>query len=116
MRLNLQHIGVRSTDALDSWIENQILNLQPRLQIDEASVRLVRHHQTSPPFQVQVHLVTPGPDLLAEAQDHTLRAAWSKVMTQLRNRITHRIEKRTQRKKARGQPAGQRPSNGSPAH
>jgi ribosome-associated translation inhibitor RaiA len=83
MKLTLEHHHLRSTDELDSMIEERILALQSRLQIDEANVRLARHYETSPAFSVHIHLVTPGPDVLAEGRDHTLRAAIEKVMTGL---------------------------------
>lgn len=88
MKLTLQHLSIRSTNALDSWIEKQIFSLQPTLRIDEANVRLVRQTEASPAYSVHVHLVTPGPDVFAEGSDHTLQAAFMKVMTQLRNKIS----------------------------
>ena len=97
MMLTLQHFRVRSTDQLDGWVENRILSLQERLQIDEAIIRLECHPETSPPFAVHVHLVTPGPDVLAEGRDHTLRAAFGKVMAELQEKIGGREMKRTQR-------------------
>lgn len=100
MKLTLQHFAIRSTNALDAWIENQIFSLQPRLQIDEANVRVALRRELSPPYHVRVHLVTPGPDVFAEGNDHTLRAAFEKVMRQLREKITHRVRKRLQRAKS----------------
>ncbi len=100
MRLNLQHLNLRSLDRLDSWVENQILALGQARQIDEANVRLVRHENASPAYQVNVHLVTPGPDVFAESRDHTLRAAFAKAMAQLRETITSRTQKRLQRFKS----------------
>lgn len=99
MRLNLQHLNIRSSDTLDSWVEKQILALGQARQIDEANVRLVRLENASPAFQVNVHLVTPGPDVFAESRDHTLRAAFEKVMKQLRNKLTSRASKQVQRLK-----------------
>ncbi len=97
MRLNLQHLNIRSLDKLDSWVEKQIFALGQARQIDEANVRLVRLQNASPAYQVNVHLVTPGPDVFAESRDHTLRAAFAKAMAQLREQITHRTTKRLQR-------------------
>jgi len=94
MRLNLQHFSIHSTHELDSWIERQIFALAQLRQIDEANIRLVRHADASPAFHVKVHLVTPGPDVVAEGNDHTMRAAFSKVMVELRNKITTRVTKR----------------------
>jgi ribosome-associated translation inhibitor RaiA len=100
MRLNLQHLNLRSLDSFDSWVEKQILALGQARQIDEANIRLVRLENASPAYQVNVHLVTPGPDVFAESRDHTLRAAFAKVMKQLRDTITHRAAKRVHKMKS----------------
>ncbi len=100
MRLNLQHRNLRSWDALDSWVEQQILALGQARQVDEANVRLMRLENASPAYQVNVHLVTPGPDVFAESRDHTLRAALAKAINQLREQITRRASKRLQRIKS----------------
>lgn len=97
MKLNLQHYNLRSTHELDSHIEERIFALQPRLQIDEANVRLECRRESSPAFAVQVHLVTPGPDVFAERRDHTLRAAVEKAMQHIENKLAERAAKRRQR-------------------
>ena len=61
MKLTLQHFSIRSTNALDAWVEDRIFSLQPRLQIDEANIRLEHRREASPAYRVHVHLVTPGP-------------------------------------------------------
>lgn len=104
MRLTVQHHHIRSTDAVDAVIEERIIALQPRLEIEEARVRLEYRKEVSPAFRVQVHLVTPGPDLLAEGQDHTVRAAIAKVMASLEQKIGCRQLKRGQRIKSNLQP------------
>jgi len=100
MKLNVQHLNIRSLDTLDSWVENQILDLGRARQIDEANVRLIRRQDASPAYEVNIHLVTPGPDIFAESHDHTLRAAFSKAVAQLREHTTRRAGKRLQRLKA----------------
>jgi ribosome-associated translation inhibitor RaiA len=97
MKLTVQHHHLRSSDELDSLIENQILALQPRLQIDEANVQLECRHEESPSFGVRIHLVTPGPDVVAESRDHTIRAAVIKVMAVLKEKIGSRALKRARR-------------------
>jgi ribosome-associated translation inhibitor RaiA len=97
MKLSFKYFQVRSTNALDAWVEKQISGLQVHLKIDEAKIRLACEQEASPPFIVQVHLVTPGPDVFAEGRDHTLRAALAKVMAQLRNKISNRAARRLQR-------------------
>ena len=101
MKLTIQHKNVRSTNELDSWVEEQIILLQPALQIDEANISLARDFDASPAFQVKAHLVTPGPDVLAEGCDHTLQAAFHKVMESLRDKIGGRATKRQKRQKSR---------------
>lgn len=100
MKLTLQHLSIRSTNALDTWIEKQIFSLQPTLRIDEANVRLVHEAESSPAYRVHVHLVTPGQDVFAEGNDHTIQAAFAKVMAQLRSKIAGRTAKRVNRIKS----------------
>lgn len=97
MKMTIRHINVRSTDSVDSLVEDRILALQPRLEVEEARVRLERRHDLSPPFRVSIHIVTPGPDLQAEDQDHTLVAAIAKVMDALETKIAVREKKKTRR-------------------
>jgi ribosome-associated translation inhibitor RaiA len=96
MRLNVQHISVRSTDALDSWVERQLLALGQMRQIDEANVRLEHVREASPAYRVRVHLVTPGPDVFVESRDHTVRAAFTKAIEELNNTLIGRARKRQQ--------------------
>jgi ribosome-associated translation inhibitor RaiA len=96
MKLNLKHVRIRSTDALDSWVEKQILALGETRQIDEANIELAYHADASPGYEARVHLVTPGPDVFAESREHTIRAAFEKAMKQLRTTITHRAAKKVQ--------------------
>ena len=100
MRLNVQHLNIPALANLDAWVEKQIFALGRTRQIDEANIRLIRLENASPAFQVNVHLVTPGPDVFAESRDHTLKAAFEKVMKQLREQITSRATKRLQRLKS----------------
>ena len=117
MKLTVQHYHLRSNDELDSLIENRILALQPRLQIDEARVRLEWHFQDSPAFSVHVHLVTPGPDVFAERRDHTIRAAIEKVMADVEAKVGRRHEKRRQRIRSNlGAAAPRSQSLASPRH
>jgi ribosome-associated translation inhibitor RaiA len=97
MKLTVQHFDIRSTNDVDTLIEERILALPPRFKIDEANVRLEHRLDLSPAFRVHVHLVTPGPDVLAEGRDHTIRAAIDKVMAQLEHKINLRRRKRTRR-------------------
>jgi len=97
MKLTLQHHSIRSTSALDLWVENQIFALRERLQIDEANVRLAHRPEVSPAYEVNVHLVTPGPDVYAQGRDHTLQAALRKVLHALKGKIVDRALRRERR-------------------
>ena len=100
MKFNIIHLNVRSLQSLDSWVERQILSLGATRHIEEANIRLIRLRNESPAYQVNVHLVTPGPDVFGESRDHTLRAAFTKVMKQLQNEIARRKAKRVHRIKS----------------
>ncbi|ACB74724.1 HPF/RaiA family ribosome-associated protein [Opitutus terrae] len=94
MKLSLKHVHVRPTDSLDSWVEEGLSTLRPLLAIDEAHVRLEHDAAASPAYRVTVHLVVPGPDLRADAVDHTLRTAFAKVLGELRARAEERVARR----------------------
>ncbi len=100
MKLNVQHLNLRSIHELDSLVEDRILALQPRLQIDEANVRLECRWEESPAYRVAVHLVTPGPDLLAEGRDHTLRAAIHKAVADIEDKLGERARKPLRRSRS----------------
>ena len=99
MRFNVQHRNIRPFRALDAWIQRQILALGSSRKIDEANIRLARLENASPAFHVSAHLVTPGPDVFAEARDHTLQAAFNKAVAQLREKIASRTRKQLLRRK-----------------
>ncbi len=102
MKLKIQHQNVRSTDTLDTWVEEQISSLQPSLKIDEADISLNCDTEASPAFHVKAHLVTPGPDVFAEGRDHTLQAAFLKLMESLSDKISHRATNREKRQRDQG--------------
>jgi ribosome-associated translation inhibitor RaiA len=106
MKLTIQHFNLRSTDALDSRVEERILALESQLRIDEAIVELAHHRERSPAFRAHVHLVAPGPDLRAEGEGHTIEAALRQVMAGLRRRLSWRARKRSARLRAGPNRAG----------
>lgn len=94
MKLILNHLHHQPSPSLATLIRQRLETLREDLQIDEARVLVEYRHEASPPFRISAHLVTPGPDVFAEAVDHTLRAAVDKMVGQLESRIDHRKEKR----------------------
>jgi ribosome-associated translation inhibitor RaiA len=97
MRLFLQHAHLRSTDHLDRWVEQTLFGLHSLVRIDEAHVRLEYRADASPAYRASAHLVVPGPDLRAEAVDHTVRTAFAKVLAQLKASATDRAARRRHR-------------------
>lgn len=97
MKIIVKHLHHKPSTSLTALIEQQLKELGKTRQIDEARVVIERRLEASPPFSVSGHLVTPGPDVFAEAADHTLRAAWQKTMTQLAANIGQLHEKRARR-------------------
>lgn len=96
MKSNLKHASIRSTNAFESWVVKQILALAESRRVDKANIELARNADASPVYQARVHLVTPGPDVFADASDHTARAAFEKVRKDLRSNITRRASKQGQ--------------------
>ncbi|MGA7214193.1 MAG: HPF/RaiA family ribosome-associated protein [Terrimicrobiaceae bacterium] len=97
MKIILKHLHHTPSDSLTATIEQQLKELGKTRQIDEARVVIERRLEASPPFSVSAHLVTPGPDVFAEAADHTLRAALQKTMDQLTENIGQRHLKSARR-------------------
>ena len=98
MKLTLTHHNHTPTKTIIEMIRKELESLAPDLQIDEARVHLERSTTGSPPFKASFHLVTPGPDVIVSAIDHTLRAAVLKDFQQIRDKIDHRHEKRSRRR------------------
>lgn len=97
MKLILTHRHHQPSPSFTALVRQRLEALREALQIDEARVLVERRLEASPAFRVTAHLVTPGPDVFADAVDHTLRAALDKMIGQLEARIDHRQQKRARR-------------------
>lgn len=97
MKLTIKHIHHSPSASFTALIEQHLDAIGKSLRIDEARVVIERRLEASPPFHISMHLVTPGPDVLAEAMDHTLRAALLKAVGQIELRLDHRRMKRAGR-------------------
>ena len=104
MKLHIRHRNHKPSPSFTKLIREHLETLGEELQIDEARVLIEHQPEASPAFRVAVHLTTPGPDVEAEAADHTLRAALQKVIAQLAGRIAHRREKRDGRSQPEPRP------------
>lgn len=97
MKLILNHRHHQPSPSFTALVKQRLESLREALQIDEARVLMEHRPEASPAFRITAHLVTPGPDVFAEAVDHTLRAALDKMIGQLEARIDHRHQKRARR-------------------
>ena len=97
MKLILTHHHHQPSPSFIALIKQRIESLGEALQIDEARVLVERRLEESPAFRVTAQLVTPGPDVMADAADHTLRAALGKLFGKLEAHINHRHQKRARR-------------------
>ena len=93
MKLILQHRLHQPSPSFTALLEQEFAALSGRLRIDEARVLVERLPDASPPFRISAHLVTPGPDVSAEATDHTLRAALHKLLDSIGDKITQRSQR-----------------------
>ena len=93
MKLILQHRLHQPSPSFTALLEQEFAALSGRLRIDEARVLVERLPDASPPFRISAHLVTPGPDVVADATDHTLLAALHKLMGGLGDKITQRSQR-----------------------
>jgi ribosome-associated translation inhibitor RaiA len=98
MKILLKHVHHHPSETVIAYIRHELEALKPLLQIDEARVLLEHRSSGSPPFRTAFHLATPGPDITAQAEDHTLRAALLKAFEGIRNTIQHRAQKRRRSK------------------
>jgi ribosome-associated translation inhibitor RaiA len=97
MKIILTHRHHQPSPSFTALVRQRLESLRETFQIDEARVCIERRLEASPAFRVSAHLVTPGPDVAAEAVDHTLRAAAGKLFGKIEARIEHRHEKRARR-------------------
>jgi ribosomal subunit interface protein len=90
MTIQFRIRGLNASASLRAWLEQQLQRLHGLIPVATAEVVLEREKDSAPAFRAQVHLAVPGPDIHADARDHTLEAAWLKVAKKLRQQIERR--------------------------
>jgi ribosomal subunit interface protein len=101
MKIQIRILGLTANAGMRSWLELQLERLRNLMPVSTAEVLLERQRDGAPAFHAQVHLAVPGPDIHAEARDHTLQAAWLKVAKKLRQQIVRRKIRQQLRHKGR---------------
>jgi ribosome-associated translation inhibitor RaiA len=99
MQIVISHKHVKSVDEQDRLVEQRLFALADRLQIDEARVVFERRWDGTTPYRVGIHIVTPGPDVVAEGEDQTLQAAVLKSLRQLDDKVRRRKTRQSNRVK-----------------
>ncbi len=102
MKITLSASPPELNDVSAEWVAERLAGIGERRRIDEAIVRVTRHAEASPPWEVFIHLVTPGPDLTATTRDHTLAAAFAKNLSELEDILDAREAKRSGRRRTHG--------------
>ena len=100
LNIRLRRINAPSAAKTTTLLRERLLSLARLRKIDAAHVSLERDPEAST-FRVSAHLETPGPDIRAEARDHTLHAAALRVVAQLQRLIGARNARRRERLAAR---------------
>jgi ribosome-associated translation inhibitor RaiA len=97
------HIRGLNTNAdLRRWLEQALDRLDSLIPVTAAAVVLEHRREDAPAFRVYVSLAVPGPDVHAEAREHTLETAWLKVTADLRRQIEQRKARQDSRVKRNG--------------
>ncbi len=102
MKINLSTSPPDLRKASEPWVAERLAGIGERRRIDEAIVKVTRHAEGSPAWEIFIHLVTPGPDLAATTRDHTLAAAFSKNLLELEDILDAREAKHAGRHRDRG--------------
>ena len=103
--LNIQchSLGLDNNRRLREMMQPHLARMQGLILIHSAVVVLEHQWNGDPRFAARVHLAVPGPDIHAEAREHTLQAAWRKVCESLEKQIERRKSKQALRVKSTGQ-------------
>jgi ribosomal subunit interface protein len=111
MKTQFHILGLNVNAGLRLWLEQPLERLERYIAVTSAAVVLEHRRDEAPAFRAFVSLAVPGPDIHAEARDHTLQAAWLKVTTNLRKQIEQRKSRQGARIKKNGRvraPVGRR--------
>lgn len=103
MKTQFQIRGINDNSDLRRRLLQPLERLQRRISISAIEMVLENRQDQAPPFRAFASLAVPGPDIHAEAHDHTAEAAWLKVTTSLRQQIVRRKGSQQLRLKGRRQ-------------
>src|SRR6266536_6452527 len=100
MKITLRFVSLNPRATWHRLVERQLNYLQSLTAMTAAQAVLVHLQDARPAFRLLVLLKVPGPDLHAEACDHTVEAALLKATQNLEHQIQARKTKRMERRKS----------------
>lgn len=107
MKVSIQHRHTGNKELTDRLVRSSLAMIGQRRTITDAFVRIEERPELSPSVTVLAHLMTPGPDIVVQASDHSLAAAISKADEKIRTCIAEKERKIADR--ARRSPLRSRP-------
>lgn len=99
MKILLRYCGLNARASWRGLVESQLRKLERLAAIASAQITLEWRHEIKPAFRVLALLEVPGPDVHAEAHDHTLPAALLKVVRDLERQFRIRSSRRADRRR-----------------
>jgi len=100
IQFHIRGLNVSASSRLR--LQQSLRRLQSLTAISAAAVVLEYERNNAPAFRVFALLAVPGPDIHAEARDHTLEATWLKVISALSRQIEQRKSRQEVRAKRNG--------------
>ncbi len=102
MKIQFHLRGLNLASGLRDRLAQSIENMERLIPVSAAAVVLEYARDNGTAFRAFALLAVPGPDIHAEARDHTLAAAWLKLTHALRRQIERRRTRREVRWKRNG--------------
>ena len=87
MKIQFYSYGFKLSAAVCNRLKETLERLPAPTPITNAAVVLEHRRKQAPSFRAFVLLAVSGPDIHAEACDHSLEAAWLKIHTALRKQF-----------------------------
>ena len=103
MKLSFKTSLYQPSGSFYAQLRDKLAALCKIMKIDEAKILVEKRAEYSPPYRLSAHLVIPGPDIMVESTDYTLRAALHKLEGLLYSRIEKKKLKQMHRSSGRCQ-------------
>jgi putative sigma-54 modulation protein len=103
MNVQFHFFGLNANERMREMVLPDLAQLDRHVSVSSAVVVFDRTCHGGSAFTARAHLAVPGPDIHAEAHDHTLQAAWRKVRQSLEKQISRRKTKQAERLKSNRQ-------------